>query len=236
MAINSSAGTTFFRRKDFGFIENYMEGRMWIALRHVFGDKSDYGFAVYLDEFSGQFERTPFLGGWPKHSHDSGISPCGVCLNKPLVLSQNVELVQSANTRIAARSVIRLDRFNYGPVVGGEPPFEFWGVQSPFRVKKVGLGIEEREVSIDVRLYAHRASAKCRRQIEATSHGIDNCSGLCINEPWERLALASHEAIARSINIELFDCGVRASFEPGFDSAVQDWQLGYGPLYSGIGI
>ena len=223
--------------QNFGLIENYLGGNVRLALRHMLGDVCDYGFSISIDRpLEWLHDGALTLHGSGNSSPHTKAPPSRVCFDKPLVLANDVQVMKGAQKRIAPRSLIRLDRFNYRPVISGEPPFVFWRVQSDLGVEKVGPGLKEREVSVDVRFYAHSACASCRRKIEAAPERIDDCSCLGKNEPVQRLAFANQEAIARTINIELFDSGVRASFAASFDASVQHWQLGYGPVYRGYGI
>jgi hypothetical protein len=218
----------------FRFIEDYTSGRMWLSIRHIVGDKSDYGFSVYLDGAFGRRDAPTGLVSPPKFPHYACASPRGIGFDELFVLANDVQLMQSAEAIVSARSLIRFDRFNYRPIIHGEPPFVFFGVKPPFLTEEIGLGSKEGEVGLIIRYYAHRTSAESRRIVETGSHRIDDRSGFCEDDGIKRLAFAIQQAIARTINIELFDSGVRASFEPDFDSAIQDWQLGYGPINTSL--
>src|ERR1700674_126313 len=164
-----------FSLQRLGFVENYLKGSMRVALRHTVGDVSDYGFAISpygVFENSHRFWRT---GEASEHAHDSSTPPCWVGLDKPLVFSNDIQFMQGAQPRVTARSVIWLDRFNYDPVVGGEPPFVFWAIQPFVGVSKMSLRTEERKVCVDIRFLAHSARARCRRKIETAAHRIDDC-------------------------------------------------------------
>ena len=209
-----------------GLIESYIRGQKGIAFRRregvTWGKPCQDGFVLQSSECS-QETTSP--------NHDVVRSDNWLGDDKALMLSQNVELVQRVENRIA--SSIRLERFDRGDFNLGKPLFAFDACQG---INHFLMGSEDWKVRRFTRFFAIATGESGGEQIESASDGVEDCPSLDIKTSVERLAWYRYDKFLRRVRIVLGDEFVLAFPVPSQESVLEGWDLGFGPIDSGLSV
>lgn len=102
-----------------GFIENYMRGKLHIGLRRVLGEQPQYGFIIHSEPstsgWNEPLDRTP-----TKYRERPGTSYDG---QQTAMLPHDVQLMEGPQPWVS--SLIRVERFDEGAFVLGQPLYAF---------------------------------------------------------------------------------------------------------------
>ena len=217
----------FIHQANGRLVDRYLAGEIGIVLRQgVIGGSpwatNQYGFIWKAMRFGARA---------PKHKRRMQFDDLGVGADKPLMLSDDVEVVQGIKKRIP--SFVRLQRFDGRDLSIGEPIFLFDVVQIS---GESALKLMNWEFSVSVRLYAVSLGEGSGDHIEGASVGIDDQSRFDIDERVERDFFSRHYELVRGIRIILEPEFIRVTTHPGKEALLQNWDLGYGPLDAGMSI
>jgi len=155
----------------------------------------------------------------------------GLHRNEPLVLSQDIELVQGPQKRIS--SLVWPECFDRRLLALGKPLFAFNTLQG---VDHVLLRSEDWKVRFLTRFYAVACGESGSEEIEGAADGIDDHAGVGANERINGAVLASYQQLVSGVRIWLYDEFVWARPLPGEEALLQDWDLGYGPIDGSLGV
>lgn len=207
-----------------GLIEKYLRGELCIALRRaepsVSGNSEQNGFIIHSRE-------SGFYSVLPPWDVDAG----NFRLHKqqPLMLSQNVELVEGIQKMVP--SFVSLCTFDRGSLYGGYPLFVF---HASYGSQKIIGALSNREMGVAIRFFAIALNQSRHEQVEGASSGINNCASISLNQGIERnFGVSDQQFPVDVIRIRLFDDFVWAQPLPGHESILQDWDLGLGPIEGG---
>src|ERR1700731_2302040 len=123
----------FIFKANRGFVDKYIEGKIGIAFRYrdavLPADAPQYGFVV-----------AALNGFHSKHIHstaaeDQQAMKGGICKQQPLMLSDNIQVVQGPDGVIP--SLIWLERFDSGTIFVRKPLFAFLVVQPAERIDHI---------------------------------------------------------------------------------------------------
>lgn len=209
------------------FVERYLQGDLGRNERRSCGEAEDYGL-VFVVAPNGPHSRKVHRQGdlsWPWSDFD-----------QPLMLSQNVELVQGIKMPVTSEVWLqRFDRRNFGL---RKPLFAFDTFLYPTHLAlKVPRELPNGEVGILARLHAVPARERCRKQVESAAHCIDDRADLSVDDRIEESeAIRDQQDLARTLRIRLSDDRIWASADIGDDALFKNWDMGYGPVECGLGV
>jgi hypothetical protein len=207
-----------------GLVEKYLRGELCIALRRVEPTASENpkqnGFIIHALE-AGFYSALP---PW-----DVDVGNFRLHEQQPLMFSQDVELVEGVQKMVP--SFVSLCAFDCGSLCGGYPLFVF---HHCYGSQKISGALPNGEVGVAIRFYAIALNQSRHEQIEGRSSRINNCSGISLNQGIERnFGVSDQQFPVDVIRVRLFDDLVWAQPLPGYESLLQDWDLGVGPIDSG---
>jgi hypothetical protein len=151
--------------------------------------------------------------------------------NEPFVLAQDVELMQSPQTRVP--SLVRSQRFDCRSLALGKPLFAFDTLQG---IDHVLFRPEDWKVRLMTRFYAVACGESGNEEIERAASGIDDRTRFGTDERINAENLASYQQLVSGIRIWLHDEFVWARPLPGRETLLQYWDLGYGPIDGSLSV
>jgi hypothetical protein len=161
--------------------------------------------------------------------------PCGLDFrahnDQTFMLAFDIELMEGIENRVP--SFVWSESFDRGSLSLGEPLFAFYSRE---RVDHILNAPEDWEVSMGARFYAVACGESGGQKIEAAPDGIDNRANFSLDHRIKRQFLASDEAFIARIRIWLDDKFIWAAPLPGQEALLQNWDLGYGPINSCVGV
>lgn len=208
---------------DGGFIQKYLGGDVGIAWRRAEGPNGEAvknGFIIKA--FKAPFnpsDRNPTIGNLWLDDEQS------------FVLPLNIELMDGVQHSIPA--IVSFCAFDRGRLDGGYPIFAFEHV---YGSEKLGSNGSNGEVGLAVGFFAIANQQRGHQEIKGGAGGVDDSSHVSINQRIKRDIGVSDEQFPRLIGrIRLGNDFVWAAPLPYYQAVLQDWDLGFGPIYSGLG-
>jgi hypothetical protein len=154
-----------------------------------------------------------------------------VDLDKPLMLTKNIELMEGPQNVIS--SLVRIERFDRGSLPLGKPLFAFDTCQW---IDEIVEGSVNWKMRVGTRMYAVACGQSRRKQIKSAPSRIDDGSHLGANNGINRALLAGYQNLVAGIRIILHDEFIWAAPLPGRESLLEDWDLGYGPIDASLSV
>ena len=206
------------------FIERYLCGDLKLAVRRVGLGPRYYG---------------AILEPWPNGREGKSLSQSLRVSHKPLrvkmagdepfVLPYYIEAVQAAEKVIP--SAVRLQAFDDIEIDWTQPLFQFFS----FR-REGGVIGGKGEMSITTRFLA-AANGQCRScNVKGKSDAIDDSSHMGVDGEWPASVCFELEQLLAGLGVHIFDQQICWSPLPSINGLLNDWDLGSGPIDSGIGV
>jgi hypothetical protein len=148
------------------------------------------------------------------------------------VLSSDVELVECEQGIIPSR--IRLQRFEDVSGVGREGLYQFITFESPLG-KLGGVG-GDRKIHFMPPKYRVALGNRHGEQVEATADTIDDSTRLGVEDGWKGLNITELNEVLSHLRVSLSDETIMFVVDPGFEPLFECWDMGYGPVDTGLGV
>lgn len=212
------------------FVKRYLQGDLGIAFRRnearSSGETQQDGFVFVVAPdalHSGKEHRQRNLS-WPWSDFD-----------KPFMFTQNVELMQGVQMPVT--SAIWFQRFDRADFGLRQPLFAFDAFLYPMQIAvKVSRKLPNGKVGILARLHAIPTSERRRKQVERAPHRINDRPDLGVEDGIGITKAIDHQKFAGSLRIRLCDDRIWAFIDIGDGTLFKDWDLGYGPVESGLSV
>ena len=216
----------------YNFVEGYLHGEIGMAVRQrerEIGNRPQYGFIIEAlsARHSGHHKRTLSAGGVSELKTESGVNTGA---DKPFVLAMDVKMVEGPDGIIS--SSVRLERFDDRAFTLGKPLFAFNAFQ---RINHVLIGGEDRKMRVFARLYAIACGQSGGEKIERTAQRVDDSASPSIERARQRIEVG-YSQLAVGIRIRLEPEFIRVIVDPSAGGLLEEWDLGYGPIGSGLSV
>jgi hypothetical protein len=212
-----------------GFVERYIQGHVNIALRRTQRAKGDY--SLILESGPTRPAGKAGCGGIPFNAYASRRY---VHTNQSLMLSDDIELMESEEFVIPSR--VRLQRFDDSSFALSEPLFAFASMYSMDGIHEVIGVVPDWKVRVSGWRFAIAPGEGSAQQIEAAANAVEHNPDFCIDNWREGFHICKDENNSFSIGAKLFNDSIWFTCPEGLDSFLQRWQLGLGPIDSGISV
>lgn len=213
-------------RDQISFIERYVSGDLKIAIRRVDTGRPNYGAICEARPMCGESEALS-VGLWRNHDH----TRVQIDLQKPLMLSPHVELVQGEKKIVP--SLVWAQCFDDLQIASRKPLFAF---SHTLRHAEPFERVIDRKVRISTWHYAVACGECGREQVEACSDAVNRSSGPRIEGGSERPIDFELEQLFARLRVGIADKFIGWCVEPGFEFLLDRWELGTGPVNSAIGV
>lgn len=210
-----------------GFIDRYLRGELNIGLWAPLGDQPYNGFVVSVRE---PRRNGGDIGGGT-NTLNTKASGDDFGIEASEVFSTDIELMEEPQKVVP--SLVRFERF-YNPSFGiGESLYEFAPLDS---LKCDGVG-SNGEVHL---VFSHLVAAKPFKEavcqhIKGATNGVDIDSKFDVEPQGEVFSAEDCQNIVLNMRLRLFDTRVEVIFHPSVELLLKGWEIGYGPVNSGLG-
>jgi len=208
-------------------IENYVGGKLCLGLRCVSGIDEQYGFVFQVVNGN----TTHSIGETNSFAHHEIEAWMHCASNQPLVLAQNVELMEGPKKIIP--SFVWVERFDDRNFSGGKPLFAFDPVKWIDHVLSAG---EDGEMRIAARRYAVACSKRGTKKIKGTSERSYDGAEFGMEDRGQFLFRSRYGRDLAGWRILIYRHQLHIACLPDTKPAGEDWELGFAPLDSSYGV
>jgi hypothetical protein len=209
----------------FGFAQAYLRGEMKLGMLHRLGNKTDGGFLIAaLHPTGGDGAKFVHLGVGGDAVWSDGNA------QEPRVLSDNVKIVEGIDKPIP--SAVRFQIFDDKSFSLRERLYEFGTLVLP--PSKARFALRSGEISVICKVLAVAVGERDRENIQAAANHIDVSASLNLELQRKGSFYDRHHEIIDGIVWRLFDDRIDVILEPGIETLLEDWELGYGPIDRGL--
>jgi len=214
-----------------GLGKAYLRGELNMGLmRRVFDDKANCGFVWSCSRTRPTtMNRDECVESVPRSRNDKNPWSSRIDGKQPCMLSQNVEVMESAERIVTCLSFVRFQRFDDSSFLGGKGLYEFVPFESLTGYKDCSAR-SDREVGIIFKSLAVAVSKRVRENIQAASDRIQVDTSLDLERERERLFFFGHYHIIRNIRWLVSDRQANIIVEPSIKPFLKGWEIGFGPI------
>ena len=209
------------------FIERYKNGDQCIALRRVeplAGNETAQDGLVF-QAFDGSFATHDHVATQHEITASSWLSQ-----NQPLMLTSNVEAMEGPKGCIP--SLVWFEQFDRGALPRGKPLFAF---DASDGIEKIVEGSVDWKVRVATRIGAVPRGQSRSEQVQTAPQRSDDCSDPRVEGEWKRL-IVDYRRVASAVRVRLYDDRIGIGALPIDEPLLQQWDLGFGPLQSCMGV
>jgi hypothetical protein len=208
------------------FVERYLSGHTKIGIRRV-DVGPPYRGAIFEALPQARHAKALGPGFW---INDDVVRP-EVDPDEPFVFSCDVHLMEGVEQIVPSR--VRLQTFNDYAVNVTEPLFSFGFGQ---RINEIGVTGIDRKVMVGSRRYAFATRQRSGQEIQARPCAIDYCPNTSVEVGWKAMLYLQLKELLPRLRARLFEQQVWGHVEPGFESLLEGWEMGSGPVNGPVGV
>jgi hypothetical protein len=216
----------WFIGDEIALVERYVNGELKLAIRRVDGGPRYDGVVIEACPEGRKFQT---FGAGARRGGDGGRTDADG--EESFVLPYHVEVMQSEKTIIP--STVRFQIFDDASRAIREPLFAFRHVQW---INKIVEGRINGKVAISTRFFSVAPREGGSEQIEAGTHRIDDRTDFCAEDKGQGRIDPKLDQLLSHLRVRLFDQGIRWTVDPGFEALLKTFEMGYGPVGSGISV
>jgi hypothetical protein len=217
-------GHDWLHRKKVGFVERYLSGDQKIVIRRVDVGPPYDGAILEARPHRRKLKSLPV-----RRRRDDEVVGREMDADKLFVFPLYVEVVESEEQIIP--STVRLQSFDDFKVDVGQPLFSFCHV---LWVGKRINGRIDGEMAIGTRrLSVPYGDGGCE-QVKARSGTVDDCANISVGGGGKLPIDLKLKELLAHFRVRLFNEQIGVTLEPGFEFLFEGWELGSGPIDSGI--
>ena len=210
------------------FVDEYIKGKKSVAFRYRNGSEhaTQYGFSVTglnnagrEGEHSVISQRGHSVESWPGEQ-------------QTFMLPYDVEVMEEPQRLVP--SVVRFERFDGGSLFVRKPLFSFFVIDPQYWIDHGEFASEDWKMPIAIRSFAVALGEGARNEIEGASQRVNDRPDPSIERQGKRLFLNSYNQIIARLRVSLTHLAIGASLSPFVEGLLEQWDLGYGPVDSGL--
>ena len=171
------------------------------------------------------------FGGQGGVTNDTEAVRRRIGLYQPPMLTCNVQVMEGPQKQRYVSSVVWLETFYHHLISGGKSSYLF----TPSALK-LGNSETDRKINIFFSYMAVSLGQPVSKQIETAPQGIDDGAGFGVHDAGNGFKLSDLPNLFAGLRIFLCRDDVWTAVDPARNPFTEDIELGYGPIYAGLGV